>query len=240
MLPFFRKGLLPKHQKEFASKLQQVTGLVPKNVPVYVLALTHTSYLKKEEKETESNERLEFLGDAILDSVIAEYLFKKLPFKNEGALTEFRSRIVKRDTLNNIANRIGLLDLMKIGNVSKANQSILGNALEALVGAVFLDYGYNKTKTFIISKIVNPFVDLDELSSTTDNYKSLLLEWGDKHNREIVFEITQTEKLKSYTEFTSVVKIGGVKKGKGKGKSKKRAEQAAAENTCTKLKISVE
>ena len=240
MLPFFRKGFLPKHQKEFVVKLQKLTGLTPKNIPVYVLALTHTSYLSKEDSESESNERLEFLGDAILDAVIAEYLFKKLPFQNEGALTELRSRIVKRDTLNHIANRIGLLELIQIGNGTKSNMSMLGNALEALIGAIFLDYGYTKTKRFISQKVVKPFIDIDELISTTDNYKSLLLEWGDKNNKEILFEIEDVQKFKSHTDFTAVVLINGIKKGKAIGKSKKRAEQAAAEIVCEKLKISVE
>lgn len=239
MLPFLRKGLLPKDQKEFASKLQKITGLVPRNFPVYVLALTHSSFLNKEDIESESNERLEFLGDAILDAVVAEFLFKKFPYKNEGFLTEMRSRIVKRETLNMIGKSIGLEELVKVGIGSKTNKSILGNALEALIGAVYLDYGYLKTYKFLEIKLIKPFIDLDELISTTDNYKSLLLEWGDKHNKEIVFEIAEEIKHKSYTEFKAVVLINGKKKSSGVAKSKKKAEQAAAEVACERLKISV-
>lgn len=238
MLPFLKKGILPKDQKQFANKIAQVTGLRVKNVPVYIIAFTHTSFLKSSENESESNERLEFLGDAILDSIVAEYLFKKFPFKNEGILTELRSRIVKRDTLNDIAFQLGLSELMNMGNGSKTNKSILGNALEALVGAVYLDYGYEKTKTFIEKKIILPFIDIDELTSTTDNYKSLLLEWGDKEGKEIIFTIVKEEKHKSFTDFYAEVIINEKKKGKGKGNSKKRAEQAAAESACNNLKIS--
>ena len=239
MLPFLRKGLLPKNQKEFSSNIQKITGLLPKNLPLYSLALTHSSFLNENEGDFESNERLEYLGDAILDAVVAEYLFKKLPFQNEGSLTELRSRIVKRDTLNRIGSSIGLRELMQTGVISKSNKSIIGNALEALVGAVFLDFGYKKTYKFVADKLIKPFVDIDELISTTDNYKSLLLEWGDKHNKEVIFEIADSIKHKSHTEFVSVVKINGTKKSEGRGNSKKKAEQNAAENACEKLKITV-
>ena len=236
MLPFFKKGSSSKH-KELASKIALITGLKPKKVSVYLLAFTHTSFSKSEKKEIENNERLEFLGDALLDAIVAEYLFKKFPYKNEGVLTELRSRIVKRDTLNNIANKLGVSELMQMGMGSKPNMSILGNALEALVGAVYLDYGYTKTQTFIEKKIIFPFIDVNELISTTDNYKSLLLEWGDKENRNIVFNIVKEEKHKSYTDFFAEVLVNNKMKGKGKGNSKKRAEQAAAEKACINLKL---
>lgn len=240
MLPFLRKGFLPQDQKKFVQGIKSITGLSPKNIPVYLLSVTHSSFLNENEKEAESNERLEFLGDAILDAVIAEYLFKKFPYKNEGFLTEMRSRIVKRETLNHIGKAIGLEELLKIGNGSKVNKSILGNALEALIGAVYLDYGFNKTFNFIEIKLIKPFIDLDELISTTDNYKSLLLEWGDKKGKEVVFEIVKSEKHKAFTTFFAEAKIDDVVKGKGKGNNKKKAEQAAAEDACNKLKITAE
>lgn len=240
MLPFLRKGFLPQDQKIFVQGIKSITGLRPKNIPVYLLSVTHSSFLNENDIESESNERLEFLGDAILDSIIAEYLFKKFPYKNEGFLTEMRSRIVKRETLNRIGKAIGLEELIKIGHGSKVNRSILGNALEALIGAIYLDYGFSKTSKFIEIKLIRPFIDLDELISTTDNYKSLLLEWGDKNSKEILFEIVKEEKHKAFTTFFAVAQINGTIKGKGSGHNKKKAEQAAAEDVCNRLKITAE
>lgn len=241
MLPFLRKGFLPKDQKLFVNKINKVTGLAPKNIPVYILAFTHSSFLNLEDSNSDSNERLEFLGDAILDSVVAELLFKKFPFKNEGFLTEMRSRLVKRDTLNMIAEKIGLRELVSTGkgNVNNGSKSILGNALEALIGAVFLDYGYDKTKKFIDNRLVKPFIDIEELISTTDNYKSLILEWADKNNRKVYFDIVKIVKHKSYSDFTAQVRVNEKIKGKGVGRSKKKAEQVAAADACQKLKIKV-
>ena len=119
MLPFFKKGFLPKDKKLFTNKIQKVTGLIPKKLPLYVLSFTHSSSISDEKKDAESNERLEFLGDAILDAVVAEYLFKKCPFKSEGVLTELKSRIVKRDSLNDIAKKLGLSELINMGSGSK-------------------------------------------------------------------------------------------------------------------------
>lgn len=238
MLSLFRKKQRSETGKSFLKKIQKMTGLLPRKHSVYTIAFTHTSSIDTEDKSASSNERLEFLGDAVLDAVVAEYLFKKFPYQSEGFLTELRSRIVKRDTLNHISRKMGIDEIMFMGKSHKTSiSSILGNALEALIGAVFLDYGYAKTRSFIEKKIIIPFIDIDEFVSTTDNFKSLLLEWGDQHDKDISFVITHEVKHKSYTDFFAQVKVNGRKVGEGIGNSKKKAEQAAAEHACEKLKL---
>nr|WP_082893393.1 ribonuclease III [Rufibacter quisquiliarum] len=212
--------------------------MVPDNLHLYQLAFTHTSFVRQNLKgNQETNERLEFLGDAILGSVIAEYLFKKYPYKDEGFLTEIRSRMVNRESLNSLAVKVGLTALIKVDSFSGVTRHkfINGNALEALVGAVYLDKGYENTKRFILKKLVKPHFDLHQLTTTTSNFKSKLIEWAQGQNRSIRFEIVGQKQSGSTTEFTAAVVVDNDIIASGSGLSKKKAEQAAAEKSIAAL-----
>ena len=201
------------------------------NVRLYRTALTHTSVLKQTAGgRHETNERLEFLGDAILGAVVAEFLYKKFPYKQEGFLTEIRSRIVNREMLNSVAIRIGANNFRY--------KSINGNALEALVGAIYLDKGYKTTRKFILDKLVKPHIDVHTLVNTTINFKSKLIEWAQGQNKNIRFEIVNVKPQGNTTEFTSEIIVNDEPVALGHGHSKKRAEQAAAEKAMQVLEIS--
>ncbi|WP_242922530.1 ribonuclease III [Pontibacter liquoris] len=226
--------------KELVRAVAGITGTTPDNVRLYKLALTHTSFVRQTpDSKNETNERLEFLGDAILGSVVAEYLFKKFPYEDEGFLTEIRSRIVNRESLNHIALKIGLNLLVRVdtSNQSMRHKSVNGNALEALVGAVYLDKGYETTRRFILNKLVKPYVDMHQLVNTTSNFKSKLIEWAQSRNLDIRFEIVKRKQQGNTTEFTSEVYIDDKPIAVGVGLSKKKADQAAAEKSLVFLKI---
>ena len=219
-----------------------VIGAKPSNLELYFLAMRHTSLgLESREGFTESNERLEFLGDAVLGMVVAEYLFTKFPFQDEGFLTEIRSRIVKRESLNQLARKIGLDKIMEYNASSNKSvnsfKSIYGDALEALVGAVFLDKGIKFCRKFILEKLVIPHFDIDTLINTDTNFKSKIIEWSQKENKTLKFEVKELDLDKKFKKFEAEVLIGNKSVGKGFGLSKKKAEQDAAEKSCLKLKI---
>jgi ribonuclease-3 len=227
--------------RAFIKAISNVTNITPDNVYLYTLALTHTSFVKQNQSgKQETNERLEFLGDSILGAVVAEFLFKKFPYKDEGFLTEIRSRIVNRESLNHIALKIGLNTLVKIdqNNQNSRFKSINGNALEALVGAIYLDKGYKTTKKFILDKLIKPHFDFHTLLNTTVNFKSKLIEWAQGQNKNIRFDIVQQKQSGSITEFTAEVILDDKAITTGTGYSKKKAEQSAAEKSLTLLQIS--
>lgn len=224
--------------KKLRKNFKNITGLDPRNVSLYKLAIRHSSQSKS--KIENSNERLEFLGDAILGSIVAEYLFKKFPFKDEGFLTEIRSRIVNRESLNSIAKKVGLNKLVTLGQRKRtphSHKSLYGNALEALVGAVYLDKGYKKCTRFVIKKLIIPHVDIEDVVNQNKNYKSLLIEWGQKTNKKIEFKIIKESGHNHSKEFTAQVIIEGTHYQTGKGMSKKKAELFAAEKTFEELNL---
>jgi ribonuclease-3 len=228
--------------KKLVAAIAAVTGSVPDNVQLYKLALTHTSFTRTSVSpggRHETNERLEFLGDAILGSIVAEYLFNKFPYQDEGFLTDIRSRIVNRESLNHIALRIGLNTLVKIDltNHAARHKYVNGNALEALVGAVYLDKGYTETRSFVIHKLIKPHFDLHTLVSTTINFKSKLIEWAQSQNRVVRFELIKQKNNGNNTEFTVEVLVDDQPLAAGVGLSKKKAEQSAAEKSLTMLKV---
>ena len=213
--------------KESLHQLEHILGFTPKHIAFYKLALMHRS---RPEEVTDSNERLEFLGDAILGAVIAEYLFKKYPYQPEGYLTELRSKIVRRETMNNVALRMGLNKLVQYNQNDRglSRSHIFGNALEALIGAVYLDQGLTNTRKFILNQIVKAYVDLDTMESTDTNFKNQLLSWAQKNNRVLTFDtidekIEQTRKL-----FTVGIMLDGELIASGTGFNKKEAGQVAA------------
>lgn len=238
MFTLFHK-LLHK-DRAFIKAITYVTNITPDNVYLYTLALTHTSFVKQNATgKQETNERLEFLGDSILGAVVAEFLFKKFPYKDEGFLTEIRSRIVNRESLNTIAVKIGLNTLVKIdqNNQNARFKSINGNALEALVGAIYLDKGYKTTKKFILDKLIKPHFDLHTLVTTTSNFKSKLIEWAQSQNKTIRFDIVEQKQSGNNTEFKAEVTVDEKPVASGFGYSKKKAEQMAAERSLVLLKV---
>ncbi|MEJ8804252.1 ribonuclease III [Pontibacter sp. H249] len=227
--------------RELVRAIAGIIGVTPDNIRLYKLALTHTSFARQTSAgKHETNERLEFLGDAILGAVVAEHLFNKFPYEDEGFLTEIRSRIVNRESLNHIALKIGLNLLVKVdtSNHSMRHKSVNGNALEALVGAVYLDKGYDRTRHFILKKLIRPHVDLHSILNTTANFKSKLIEWAQSQNKEIRFEIVKRKQHGNTTEFTSEVYLNDEPIAVGVGLSKKKADQAAAEKGLAHLNLS--
>lgn len=231
---------LIRKDRAFVKAITNVTNIAPDNVYLYTLALTHTSFAKQNTSgKQETNERLEFLGDSILGAVIAEFLFKKFPYKDEGFLTEIRSRIVNRESLNHIAVRIGLNALVKIdqNNANARYKSINGNALEALVGAIYLDKGYKTTKKFVLDKLIKPHFDINTLVNTTSNFKSKLIEWAQGQNKSIRFDTVEQKQSGNVTEFKAEVIIDDKPLATGNGYSKKKAEQMAAEKSLALLNV---
>lgn len=184
-----------------------------------------------------NNERLEFLGDAVLNSIVAEYLFQKYPNKDEGFLTKMRSKIVKRNTLNQIADSMGLDIILSEYSIGKMSNSMLGNALEALVGAIYIEFGYNKCSDYVIKNILMKYLDIHQMEDRDDNFKSTLLEWCQKHNKEISFKVVSKSKFDKRDFFNVSVVIDGEDIAQGEDFSKKSAEQKAAALALEKLKI---
>jgi ribonuclease-3 len=228
-----------KEEQRLIAAIRNIAGFSPSNLAIYKLAVLHSSRAVEREGFRESNERLEYLGDAILGAAIADYLFKKYPFKDEGFLTEIRSRIVNRESLNQIARKVGIQTIVQYDSRNQQLQhAILGNTLEALVGAIYLDKGYLQCKKFVINKLVQPHLDLDTVVHSTTNYKSKVIEWAQRKSLEIRFEVTNGRDRKSGREFVAQVYIGEQPYGLGYGLTKKKAEQHAALKTIELLNIS--
>ncbi|MFC5285376.1 ribonuclease III [Pedobacter alpinus] len=228
--------------RKYVKALKNLLGFVPGNLSLYKMAFRHRSMalvLKNGAKS--SNERLEFLGDAVLGSVVAEVLFKLYPYKEEGFLTEMRSKIVRRANLNQLGRKLGFQELVefdaKTVNVSSKQSSLLGDAFEALIGAIYLDKGYNFTKDFLAERIIKPHIDIHTLELTETNFKSKLIEWCQRHSKDISFEPMANPDGDSAKLFTVQVTIDGEAMASGTDYSKKNAEKFAAEKTCEQLGI---
>ena len=223
--------LLFSPKKKFYYFLYSTIGYLPRNVKLFEIAFIHKSASIRSGNDRINNERLEFLGDAVLDSIIAEYLFFKYPGESEGFLTKMKAKIVNREQLNYIANQIGLQPFLVAQTTNSIREThINGNAFEAMVGAVFLDGGYKKTKQFITRKIIGKYLVIDKLETTTSDFKSQLLEWGQKHKIEIIFNTKEGENhTDNKPEFLSEIIYDDAVIGAGSGKSKKEAEQNASQ-----------
>jgi len=221
--------LKSRSDRELEKQLKNVLGIKPGNYSLYYTALSHRSF---KENADENNERLEYLGDAVLSTVIADYLFKRYPYKGEGFLTEMRSKMVNRQQLNEIALKMGVKKLTlynKFDNFLKGSQ-IFGNTLEALVGAVYLDKGYKKTQRWIVRQIILPYVFVDDLEQIDINLKNRLIGWASKNGKKLEFE-TIHEKLEGNRRiFTIAVVLEGNILAQGKGYNKKDASQVAAQS----------
>ncbi len=226
-----------KEDKKLVVAIKTIAGFAPSNLALYKLATLHSSRSKEKNGFRESNERLEYLGDAILGAAVADYLFKKYPFKDEGFLTEIRSRIVNRESLNNLARKVGVSSIVQFDRKNtQLQQVILGNTLEALVGAIYLDKGYLRTKKFVIDKLIQPYFDLEVVVNSNSNHKSKVIEWSQRSGKEIRFEVEEIKKGRN-KEFSAQVFIDEQPYGQGFGYTKKKAEQDAAEKTCVLLSI---
>ena len=228
-------------EKNLYRTFKLITGRRPNNLLLYEQAMRHVSAASVNEKGLkESYERLEYLGDAILGMVVAEMLYKKFPFKGEGFLTELRSKIVNRETLNNLSKKIGLKGLVKYHKhkgSAVSHKSVYGDSLEALIGAIYLDQGFRYCKQFILGTLIGPHFDFEELIRTTTNYKSKIIEWSQKENKSVRFEIVQSNDDARDKQFIAQVFLDEQPLERGYGFSKKKAEQDAAQKTLEYLKL---
>ena len=220
--------------------LEKNIGYKFNNLNYLKTALTHSSYANESKLKIDSNERLEFLGDAILDAVVGDIVFRHFKGKREGFLTNTRSKIVQRETLNRLAVEIGLDKLIISSTHSSTHNSYMcGNAFEAMVGAIYLDRGYSYCMRFIGKRIMTQLINIDKLAYKEVNFKSKLIEWGQKRRVEIIFDLIDEAREGSSTPvFTTQITIEGVTCCKGRGYSKKESQQLAAKDTLALLRKS--
>lgn len=218
-----------------ARRLRQLIGFTPVRLQLFKLAFFHKSTFASKDYAIANNERLEFLGDAVLSTIVGEYLFKKYPNSDEGFLTKMRSKIVKRNSLDEIADRMGLDMFLANYNQTRLSKSMLGNALEALVGAVYIERGYDGTKVFVVRRILRKYLDIHELEGFDDNYKSQLLEWCQKNGRQIEYKVVAKYKSEKRDKFKVAVFVDGKKIGTADDFNKKSAEQLASERAMISL-----
>ena len=245
-MSFIRNILNSRSQEDgnFFLQLKEILGFKPKSKSLYATAFTHRSMNIKDDKGNAINyERLEFVGDAMLGSVIAAYLFEKVPHGDEGYLTKMRSKVVSREHLNELGEELGLIDFVE-SRIPKSNfgNNIHGNLFEALVGAIYLDKGYNFCEKFIYKRVINPHVDIETLEGKVISYKSLLIEWCQKEKNTFdyqVYEDTGNDELK---HFSVKLTINDKVISKARATSKKKAEEKASkraffafQNEITKL-----
>lgn len=217
--------------KSFARSLYRILGFYPRKISVYREALIHRSlnhYRPHEQKK--DNERLEYLGDAVIETVVSDILYHHFPGKKEGFLTSVRSKIVQRSSLNRIAKETGLVELIQSTHINRTHNSFIpGNAFEALVGAIYLDRGYAHCYRFFEKRIMNNYIDIDKVAKEDNNFKSKLIEWGQKMQYMVMFELVgETVVGTNSPTFRSRVCIEGVEAGIGFGYSKKESQQLAA------------
>lgn len=236
MLFSLRNIFLSKNEIKFRKELENVLGFAPNHHKLYKTALSHRSV---REGSDENNERLEFLGDAVISSIVAHYLFMKYPYKEEGFLTEMRSKMVNRNQLNDIAVKMGLKKITLFNNNDAAlkTSQIFGNTLEALVGAVYLDKGYSLTQSWVTKRIIMPHLFIQDLENIDLNIKNKLYGWANKNGKSLEF-ITIAEKMEgSRRLFTIGAMIDGEIISQAKAFNKKDASQKAAQEAIEKLNL---
>ena len=231
--------LLFRKDRESYFCFYRILGFFPRDIKVYQQALLHKSISMRSEKGRPiNNERLEFLGDAILDAIVGDIVYRHFEGRREGFLTNTRSKIVQRETLNKLAVEIGLDKLVKYSTRSSSHNSYMyGNAFEAFIGAIYLDQGYDRCKQFMEEKIFKNYIDLDKMSRKEVNFKSKLIEWSQKNKMEVSFElIEQSLDKENNPVFQTEVRIEGILGGSGTGYSKKESQQNTAQMTLKKIK----
>lgn len=231
---FFRKD------KESYLVLYRILGFYPRTIQLYQQALLHKSSLAKcSDGKPLNNERLEFLGDAVLDIIVADLLYRYFPHKSEGFLTKTRSKIVKREMLNSLGKEIGLDKLVKSHHsaIETHNSYLCGNAFEAFMGAIYLDRGYEACYAFFLEKIQKPYLNFNRIAFKEENHKSKLLEWAQHYHVEILFELLdQTTDEANSQIFNSQVRLHGLEAAEGTGYTKKESHQKAAQKALKRLK----
>jgi len=235
MFDFF----LPPSEKKFRSVLKTTLGISPKNISLYTQAFRHNSIAKEiKEGVKDSNERLEYLGDAVLNAIIAEFLFKKFPYKDEGFLTKMRSKIVSRNHLNQLSVKLGLNKILSQNSDPGLKYSSMhGDAFEALIGAIYLDKGFVFVRNFILNRILKFHVDVEKILLTETDFKSKLIEWSQREKQEVRFMVVEENGNGYEKQFVVAVMVQGEAIAQAQHFSKKRAEQLSAEATCIKLGI---
>ncbi len=228
-----------RKEKELYFSLYKILGFYPHDISYYKLALMHKSIMHRNAKgKPVNNERLEFLGDAVLDAVVGDIVYQHFPGKREGFLTNTRSKLVQRDTLNKLAQEMGVNQLiLSNGHSSSHNSYMGGNAFEALVGAVYLDRGYDACMYFMQKRILAQMINIDRVAYKEVNFKSKLIEWSQKNRVKLEFVMLDQQKDKNGSPvFTYQVVIEGVEGGIGKGYSKKESQQIASKLTLEQLR----
>jgi ribonuclease-3 len=224
--------------RDFYFRIVRILGFLPGKLRLYEVAFIHKSASTMYKNgQAINNERLEYLGDAILDAVIADYLYTCFPDRDEGFLTQLRAKLVKRKMLNKLAANLGIAQLLVSRTGSdQPKVNLLGNAFEALIGAIYMDKGYVRSKRYIIKKVLKKYVDLERLSSKESDFKSRLIEWAQKNKQEISFISKEDSADDSHEiRYTSQVILEDKEMGTGRGYSKKDAEQKAAEEALTNM-----
>jgi len=224
--------------KKLAVYIRSITGIIPTRLSFYKQVFKHRSRFAEPK---ENNERLELLGDSILDAIVCEYLYKKYPYKEEGFITELRAKIVNRKSLNEVGNRLGLMDQLQFNRKSMRDVSkdMAGNAFEALVGAVYLDAGFDKTKQFIQRRVLKNLIDVELLQQTTSDYKSVMYHYVQREGKTIEFRVDEETNRNKRTYFKVELMLDGQAVATGEGFSKKVAEQNAAMNALRTLNLPV-
>jgi len=225
---FFKNLFKEEKGASFRKHLKNILGFSPGNLSLYKIALTHRSV---REGADENNERLEYLGDAVLSALVADYLFKRYPYREEGFLTEMRSKMVNRQQLNEIALRMGLkkITLYNKSDGSLKVSQIFGNTLESLVGAIYLDLGYKKTARWVTERIILPHMFIDDLEILEINHKNKLYGWANKNGKVLEFETVEEKMENGRRLFTIAAVINGTKIAEGKAFNKKDASQIASQ-----------
>jgi ribonuclease-3 len=236
-----RKALLPfrKSERDFSRAVKSITKIRPYDLSLYEKAFKHSSYSSSKFSPIPSdNQRLEFLGDAILGGIAAEYLYNLFPERDEGFLTNLRSKIVSRKSLNKIAKELGLGQLVKKKlDKNKKAHSIYGDALEALIGAIYLDRGLKHANQFVLKQVIEPHWDIKSLETHVISYKSAFIEWAQKEKIDYSIDLLKQWGVKHDLTFETSISIDGNEISRGEGSSKKRAEENAAMKACQELKI---
>ncbi|HWB63443.1 MAG TPA: ribonuclease III [Chitinophagales bacterium] len=222
--------------KDLTSYIKSITGITPANLDLYQRVFQHRS---KYGEPKDNNERLELLGDAILDAIVCEHLYQKYPYKEEGFITELRSRIVNRKSLNEVGEKLGLVEKLKFNrkSMNEVSRDLGGNTFEALVGAIYLDAGFNKTRSFIRSRILQGLIDVDAVEQTNTDYKSRIFHYIQKEGKSIDFKVAEEKSRNRRAYFIIQLEINGKFVSQGEGYSKKTAEQNAAMNALKVLGI---
>lgn len=228
-----------RKEKELFSSLREILGFYPRRIELYKLALMHKSIARRNAKgKPVNNERLEFLGDAVLDAVVGDIVYRHFEGKREGFLTNTRSKLVQRDTLNKLAQEMGINQLiLSSGHSNSHNNYMGGNAFEALVGAIYLDRGYDMCMRFMQKRILSQLINIDKVAYKEVNFKSKLIEWSQKNKVKLDFKlVSQSKESGGSPTFIYKTVIEGVEGGQGKGYSKKESQQLASKETLQRLK----